>query len=413
MLKNPLYAGQQDSSNHAHYSHSGSNDDFFIFEGEGVPRLLDIVLVNPYTGNSIKIEKFVNYNTGSYDGGAGNDVLFMSNLGDALFLTDSLGNQVFRDIETVIAGDGDDLIILSDRDIELGDLTIIAGRGNDIVWSNVGNDTINGNLGDDIIHGGGGDDVINGGEDNDLINGGDGNDELNGDQGNDIIYGDAGDDLITGGDGDDVLYGGFGAPPPRVPLGLGNSDDHNAQSNLTSTNHDKPGVKSFGSANLANQGDAGPQPVDSDLDEMSIVTPPNDLGDDILIGGAGNDHIYGEGGDDILTGGLGADQLYGGAGSDQFVFDVIDGQVDVVHDFELGEGADVLNITDILVGFDLLTDALSDFVQLVDTGDDMQLMVSADGAGDFIHLATLMDVDTTLLDLMNNDQIVINSSTAT
>ncbi|HEY8189377.1 MAG TPA: calcium-binding protein, partial [Micavibrio sp.] len=37
---------------------------------------------------------------------------------------------------------------------------------------------------------------------------------------------------------------------------------------------------------------------------------------DILIGGAGNDSLYGEKGDDILSGGLGNDELNGGAGND-------------------------------------------------------------------------------------------------
>mgnify|MGYP001605036782 FL=1 len=100
---------------------------------------------------------------------------------------------------------------------------------------------------------------------------------------------------------------------------------------------------------------------------------------DVLYGGAGNDILDGGLGDDVLFGGAGADTLYGGQGSDQFVFDAMDGFADTVKDFEAGPGGDVLNITDILQGFDALSDAISDFVQLVSSGANTEVRINADG----------------------------------
>src|SRR5262249_51918357 len=42
-------------------------------------------------------------------------------------------------------------------------------------------------------------------------------------------------------------------------------------------------------------------------------------GNDVIVGGAGNDQIHGQQGDDILIGGLGADQINGGPGNDLMV----------------------------------------------------------------------------------------------
>ncbi|MEP1962422.1 hypothetical protein [Tateyamaria sp.] len=55
--------------------------------------------------------------------------------------------------------------------------------------------------------------------------------------------------------------------------------------------------------------------------------------DDILIGGAGNDHVQGQGGDDILQDGAGKDTLDGGAGSDLFVLSA-DGVNDRIQNFD-------------------------------------------------------------------------------
>ncbi len=101
---------------------------------------------------------------------------------------------------------------------------------------------------------------------------------------------------------------------------------------------------------------------------------------DTLYGGTGNDTLYGLEGADILHGGAGADILFGGANSDRFVFEgatTFDG-VDRIEDFNVGE-EDVLDISDVLVGYDPLTDSISDFARFVDNGADTVLEVDIDG----------------------------------
>ena len=76
-----------------------------------------------------------------------------------------------------------------------------------------------------------------------------------------------------------------------------------------------------------------------------------DGGNDILIGGAGNDYLYGDaatynpsspgsihGGKDILNGGAGDDQLWGGPNDDTFVFGLGSGN-DTINDFNQGNAA--------------------------------------------------------------------------
>lgn len=107
----------------------------------------------------------------------------------------------------------------------------------------------------------------------------------------------------------------------------------------------------------------------------------------LLRGGAGSDMLMGEDGDDMLFGGLGADILSGGDGADRFVFDNLDG-VDTVTDFDDSDG-DVLEIGDLLSGFDILDDDIADFVRLSETGDDTKVEIRTGGTGDWVHLATL------------------------
>ena len=172
-------------------------------------------------------------------------------------------------------------------------------------------------------------------------------------------------------------------------------------------------VLRIGFEDLPNLGDADFEDVLFDLDIDRIQVDASELGSDILIGGAGNDMLYGEAGDDILVVGEGFDQIFGGVGSDQIVFDVMDGLADKIFGLETGVGGDVINITDILQGYDPLTDVLSDFVQLVQNGSDTELQVDVDGAG-VASFAVLAVIDggtnDTLADLIANGNLVADSS---
>ncbi len=116
-------------------------------------------------------------------------------------------------------------------------------------------------------------------------------------------------------------------------------------------------------------------------------------GDDILFGLSGADKLYGGDGDDILYGGKSADLLSGGANADTFVLDGITNRVDTITDFNVFEG-DHLQVRDIL-SFDPLTDAISDFIHITQTGANSFVSVDADGAANgqnFINVARLTGV---------------------
>ncbi len=126
-----------------------------------------------------------------------------------------------------------------------GDDNIRAGQGMDTVYGEAGDDRLWGNAGDDVIEGGYGDDRLNGGVGDDVLDGGRGSDMLIGAGGNDLLISvsDAGEQRI----GQLVL----GAPSRDAEEG---TIDYET---LTLQDWDQPLV-----------------------------------GDDILFGGAGNDHFY-------------------------------------------------------------------------------------------------------------------------
>lgn len=128
----------------------------------------------------------------------------------------------------------------------------------------------------------------------------------------------------------------------------------------------------------------------------------------ILRGGAGSDILLGADGDDTLFGGLGADILSGGDGADHFVFDNLDG-VDTVTDFDDGDG-DVLEIGNLLSGFDILDDDIADFVRMTETDGHTKVDIRAAGTGDWTHLATLANVTGlgTVQDLLDNGNLGVN-----
>jgi Ca2+-binding RTX toxin-like protein len=265
-------------------------------------------------------------------------------------------------IEIIDAGAGNDVVDLTSRLYDYGDVTILGGSGNDYLWSSAGNDMLYGGEGNDDLFGGAGNDTLYGDDGNDVIKGAQGNDTIDGGAGNDKLFGDDGDDVIYGGDGNDTVTGGTGADIIR--------------------------------------GDAGNDKLNG-----------ND-GDDILHGGLGNDKLYGDAGDDILVVGLGKDKIYGGDGSDQIVYDVMDSLTDTIYGFQTGVGKDVLNLTDILQGYDPLTDAINDFVRFVTASGKTEVRVNADGAGtDFVKLAVFDTIiSESVTTLIANGNLVLDQS---
>lgn len=124
------------------------------------------------------------------DGGAGNDTIYASNLGDNIF-----------------GGDGND--------------TLYGGRLDDWLLGGNGDDILDAGTADPLALGGDGN-YLNGGAGNDIIRGREGSDWLEGGAGVDIITGGAGDDILSGGAGDgDDLKGGAGGDQYLVRRGDG------------------------------------------------------------------------------------------------------------------------------------------------------------------------------------------------
>lgn len=120
-------------------------------------------------------------------------------------------------------------------------------------------------------------------------------------------------------------------------------------------------------------------------------------GDDVLDGGSGNDMIFGSLGNDIIRGGAGNDSLSGGPGADHFVFDSIGDGIDVISDFGTG---DVLEIGNMLIGFEAGQEAAFVELVLVNGGTNAAVRVDVDGAGggaDFETIAVLQGVTGTSL----------------
>lgn len=162
----------------------GTNgSDILIFSGQ--IQHLGFTMVNPYTQRDVVIDDEYNVNNATYYGLNGTDRLLMTVNGDALFLEDESGQQRVFSVEIIFANDLGDIVSFASTAITYGNVTILGGLGDDIVWSNVGNDSLDGADGHDDVDGGPGNDRLVGGAGNDLLHGGTGNDILIGGTGGD------------------------------------------------------------------------------------------------------------------------------------------------------------------------------------------------------------------------------------
>ncbi len=129
-------------------------------------------------------------------------------------------------------------------------------------------------------------------------------------------------------------------------------------------------------------------------------------GNDTLYGYDGNDTLIGSFGSDLLNGGAGNNTLTGGAGADIFQFTADHLGVDTITDFSVSQG-DKLDIKDILQGFSVIGGSvLSDFVHAVDTEQGTVIEVDAAGIGNnYVALAVLAGVHADLAALQ--DQLIV------
>ena len=290
--------------------------------------------------------------------------------------------------ETIIAGDGDDIIDAGAGEGEIavakyvnlggGDNLYVGGAAADEVnagtdnsgsvanennvnhiFLGAGSDTFYGGKGADIVDGGSGDltrlqalsQFIDSGvttesmtDDENAVN------RINLGVGNDVYFGGKGKDAVYGGDGDDIIYGG-----------------------------DCPG--DFDGRNEL-YGEAGDDYI------------CGGRSDDVISGGEGNDVIYGSGGNDVLMADAGSDIIYAGVGYNNIYCGENDSCRDiVVLNNDVNGRDDIYNITsqDIICcvgGFDFsrslgyyspLWGVKGNSINFQTTGDNVPLIYDADG----------------------------------
>lgn len=160
-------------------------------------------------------------------------------------------------------------------------------------------------------------------------------------EGADILNGNGGDDMLIGGTGADTLNGGEGIDTASY---AGSS----------------AGVTINLGTGRGNGGDAAGDRLDSIETVVGSAQADNLTGsanDDSLDGSAGDDVVIAARGNDVLIGGDGSDVLAGGLGADTFRFEAVsDGAVDIITDFQIGQGdtlvfGDDVTVTSVKLGF--------------------------------------------------------------
>ncbi|QIG91431.1 calcium-binding protein [Bradyrhizobium sp. 6(2017)] len=311
----------------------------------------------------------------------------------------------------------------------LGGNLLVGGSGNDYLWGGSGGDTLVGNGGDDWLTGGSGSDGLYGGAGNDSLRGQLGNDTLDGGEGNDNIAGDGSHEVYYGGAGDDIIDpGSLGFD--TIDGGSGNDSFYLTSPNTDLSHSTITGVETLqlylisftataaqiNSFTTVGGGDynawtltlATPGSIGSNFDYLDdfvstiigssgadtidvsqssvgsrwTLSAGDNLGGNVLSGGAGgdvlnagnggdtlngnggNDTLNGGGGNDYLSGGIGNDSLYGGGGND-----TLDAGVGT-NTLDGGSGTDTANYTAFTRASFTVTDLGNGHYHIVGNGHD-------------------------------------------
>ena len=239
-------------------------------------------------------------------GGAGNDALF-GGAGDDLVDGGADNDEIeggdgFDVIyggsgaDTIYGGNQDD-VIFGYRDLrgadfgQAGDTADLAGAADAAAAALAdGVDLIYGEEGNDFIRGQGGNDVIRGGRGADIAFGDTGDDEIYGEAGGDIVFGGADDDTLDGADGADIVFGDDGL------VAYVDFDMAKADFNFTGSR-----IRFLGGDQLIGDGDIallGGYTGDGLATSMDLIVtkPLASDGSDTIIGGNGDDIVFGGGG---------------------------------------------------------------------------------------------------------------------
>jgi Ca2+-binding RTX toxin-like protein len=277
-----------------------------------------------------------------------------------------LSDSIDTDVETIIGGDAGD--------------TIRGGPGAETLLGGLGNDVIDGEGGGDRIDGGGGNDSLAGGDDGDTVTGGEGDDFMDGERGRDDVRGEAGNDTIAG--GDDLVANGSGAD---ALLSGGEGDDTLDYTDATTALHVAlDGVNNDG---IAGEGDQAADDFEVVRGGIADDTLIGGAAGQLLQGNDGDDTLVGGGGADIFSGGPGADTAsYADRGTPVYVNlaepgndgapDEADHVAEDVEKVLGGSGDDVLfgdgraNVLLGAAGNDRLSGAEGDDLLIGDAGND-------------------------------------------
>lgn len=335
------------------------------------------------------------------EGGAGNDTMNGGSGTDTLtYASAAAGISVSLAVTTAqnTGGAGTDTV---------SNFEYLTGSAfNDILIGNSGSNTINGGYGDDLIEGGAGDDALHGGSGGidtasyasatagvtvNLAStvgqntGGAGTDTLSffenlkGSAFNDTLVGDGNSNVIEGGVGNDILSGQGGID--TVTYAGATSGVTANLSTVGAQNTGGAGTDTLsGFENLTGSGFNDTLTGDSNANNVN--------------GGAGNDAINGGGGNDFLYGGAGQDTMTGSTGRDVFIFENASAfsNVDTITDFNAGAG-DKIDLHDLIdVAFDPVQHAITQFVDIRNSGGNSIVAIDRDGAGTtygFVDVVTL------------------------
>ncbi|MCZ0733021.1 calcium-binding protein [Phreatobacter sp. AB_2022a] len=289
------------------------NDTYLFSLGDGQDRIRD-------SGSSLDVDELI-LGVGI---SSGDVTVTQADSGQDLVLSIVGGGSIVLDDQLVGAWGGVDKVHFADGTV-WDRIALLASA----TQPTAGDDTFYGDFSTNTLSGGAGDDKLHGGLDGDTLSGGTGNDYLQGDYGNDTYLfslGDGQDRIRDSGsslDVDELVFGGgIGAADVAVTQADAGQDLVLSIADGDSIVLDDQLAGTWGGVDQVRF-------ADGTLWDRSVLFQKS------LVGGAGDDRIYGDGAANVISGGGGNDLLSGGGGSDTFVFDPNFGQ-DTIADFIAG-----------------------------------------------------------------------------
>jgi Ca2+-binding RTX toxin-like protein len=316
------------------YSADGSWTTGFIAKNSGSPGYAG-------TGQTVVLNG-KNRSFDVFQGDAGADRLEGTAGADALALDDPFSpfpqaaGPRLSGIEKIDVGDGNDVVDLTSRLYVYGDVTLIGGSGDDVLWANAGNDLLEGGTGNDNLYGGAGSDRLAGGDGNDTLDGGASADRLLGGLGNDsYLIDDIGDDVVEfANEGTDtvkslITYRLGDHLENLILTGTSAINATGNSGNNTLTGNSAANALSGGLGNdiyVVGEGDVIVEGIDEGTDtvQSSQTWMLADQVENLILTGTAAINGTGNRGNNTLTGNSAVNVLAGGQGDDIYVVSVGD-----------------------------------------------------------------------------------------